>query len=293
MRILANPTVLRAVVVLFCAGFAFLMGVLTIRFLKQRITEESEVGEEKPRTLDALPLHVYNTVIQQLKQQKQELMIEYQAEQQRAKASDALNQVVMSSLPCGVVVFGPNGLVRSINPAAKAILGFASLIGMSPEDIFRGSLARNDDRAAADAPVALAEEIRAVLREGKERTEVEGEYETPTGVQKSVALTISPLLTPNSASVGVACVVNERSGMQGACKTEGVATETSSEMALKLRASLRSISGIADQLAGATDPELRAQLAKNIAQEAAELDRKVGGYLSNEAPGVARAASAS
>ena len=180
MKILANPALLRAMVVLFCAGFAFLIGVLFIRFLRQQIAEESDMGEDTPRSLDALPLHVYNTVIQQLKQQKHELMIQSQAEQQRTKSSEALNQAVLANVPCGVLIFGPNGLVRSVNPAAKTILGFATMIGMSAEDILRGALVRKDGRnAAIEEPVALAEEVRAVLHEGSQRRQVEGEYETP------------------------------------------------------------------------------------------------------------------
>ncbi len=41
MRILANPLVLRATVVLFCATFAFLLGLLCMRALRKSITEES------------------------------------------------------------------------------------------------------------------------------------------------------------------------------------------------------------------------------------------------------------
>ena len=37
VKILANPALLRAMVVLFCAGFAFLIGVLFIRYLRQQI----------------------------------------------------------------------------------------------------------------------------------------------------------------------------------------------------------------------------------------------------------------
>ena len=149
MRIMANPALLRALVVLFGAGFAFLLGVISIRYLRQQIAEESDLGEDMPRSLDALPLHVYNTVIQQLKQQKHELMVQSQAEQQRAKASETLNQAVLANVPCGVLIFGTNGLVRSINPAAKSILGFATLIGMSAEDIFRGALVRKAGESAA------------------------------------------------------------------------------------------------------------------------------------------------
>jgi hypothetical protein len=63
-------------------------------------------------------------------------------------------------------------------------------------------------------------------------------------------------------------------------------------MALKLRASLRSISGYGQQLADNTDPQLASQLATDIAQEAAELDRSVGGFLTSAQPAVAKSAAA-
>ena len=44
-------------------------------------------------------------------------------------------------------------------------------------------------------------------------------------------------------------------------------------MALQLRTSLTTISGFAQQLANNRDPELAQQLANDIAQEAAQLDR--------------------
>jgi signal transduction histidine kinase len=50
-------------------------------------------------------------------------------------------------------------------------------------------------------------------------------------------------------------------------------------MALDLRTSLTTISGYAQQLAQNRDPELAAQLAADIASEAARLDRHIGGFL--------------
>ena len=140
MRILANPVVLRATVVLVCATFAFLMGLFCIRALRKSIAEESEFSAEPTPSLETLPLHLYNTVIQQLKQQKHELQVQSQAEQQRARISENFSQAVLSNLSCGVLVFGTNGLVKTANPAAKAILGFASTTGMGAEDIFRGAV---------------------------------------------------------------------------------------------------------------------------------------------------------
>lgn len=293
MRIMANPALLRAMVVLFCAGFAFLMGVLSIRFLRQQIAEESNAGEDMPRSLDALPLHVYNTVIQQLKQQKHELMVQSQAEQQRARTGETLNQAVLANVPCGVLIFGLNGLVRSINPAAKTILGFASMIGMSAEDIFRGALVRKEDtNTAVEESVALAEEVRAVLHEGSQRKQVQGEYETPAGGQRLIGMTVSPLPGLDGISLGVACLITDLSGLENIRKEQQTQTEVSAEMALKLRASLRSISGYGQQLAATTDRQQASQLATDIAQEAAELDRTVGGFLTSVQPAAAKSAAA-
>ena len=293
MRIMANPALLRAMVVLFCAGFAFLMGVLSIRFLRQQIAEESDVGEDMPRSLDALPLHVYNTVIQQLKQQKHELMVQSQAEQQRAKTSETLNQAVLANVPCGVLIFGTNGLVRSINPGAKAILGFATMIGMSAEDIFRGALVRKDDsNTTVEESVALAEEVHTVLHEGSQRRQVQGEYETPAGDTRFIGMTVSPLPGLDGNSLGVACLITDLSELENTRKEQTSHAEVSAEMALKMRASLRSISGYGEQLAANTDPQLASQLATDITQEAAELDRTVGGFLTGGQPAAAKSAAA-
>jgi hypothetical protein len=63
-------------------------------------------------------------------------------------------------------------------------------------------------------------------------------------------------------------------------------------MALKLRASLRSISGYGQQLAVKREPELASQLATDIAQEAAELDRTLGGFLTSAQTAGAKSAAA-
>ena len=73
MKILANPVLLRAMVVLFCATCAFLLGFVFMRLLRKNIAEESDLSANASPSLQTLPLHLYNTVIQQLKQQKHEL----------------------------------------------------------------------------------------------------------------------------------------------------------------------------------------------------------------------------
>jgi PAS domain S-box-containing protein len=287
VRIMANPALLRAMAVLFCAAFAFVLGLLSIRFFRQQIAEETNLGEETPKSLDALPMHVYNTVIQQLKQQKHDLIAQSQAEQQRAKTSDLLNQAVLSNLPCGVLVLGSSGLVKSFNAAARRILGFASLVGMSPEDIFRGAVVRNEKAPSAAAEqIAIAEEVHAVLREGSQRRDVQGEYETPAGEKRFIALTVSPVASPDGSLLGVTCVITDLSEPEKIAQQQQVHHEISAEMALKLRTSLRTIAGYAEQLASNNEPQLASQLVHDIAQEAAETDRNIGGFLTSGRPEV-------
>src|SRR3984957_21271448 len=107
-----------------------------MRALRKKLSEESDFSSDPTPSLETLPLHLYNTVIQQLKQQKHELQVQSKAEQHRARTSENFSQAVLANLSCGVLVFGANELVKTANPAAKSILGFASTTGMGAEDIF-------------------------------------------------------------------------------------------------------------------------------------------------------------
>jgi nitrogen fixation/metabolism regulation signal transduction histidine kinase len=302
VKALANPIVLRAAVVLFCSTFAFLMGLIFIRKLRKSIDEESNISAEGAPSLETLPLHVYNTVIQQLKQQKHDLQVQTQTEQRRARTQENFSQAVLSNLSSGVLVFDLNGLVKHANPAAKQILGFASPTGMSPGDIFRdasvsraGSTAGEFPEGDADAPLAVADEVHSVLREGSDRRQVETEYTTPGGEKRRLAVTVSPVPAVDGTLLGVACLINDLSEFERIRRQQELQGEISAEMALALRNSLATISGYAQQLAKNRDPELARQLAADIVSEAAQLDRSLGGFLT-EKRGVksvaARAASA-
>jgi len=270
VKLLANPVVLRATVVLFCASFAFVLGLVFVRFLRRNIREEAEISSEPTPSLETLPLHLYNTVIQQLKQQKHELQVQNQTEQRRARTTENFSHAVLSNLSCGVLVFGLNGLVKQSNPAAKEILGFASPSGMSAEDIFRD--------------VALTEEVHSVLREGSNRRQLETGYTTPAGNERHISLTVSPVPSVDGSLLGAACLINDLSDVENIRRQQRLQGEVSAEMALELRTSLTTISGYAHQLAGSRDPDLARQLAADIAAEAARLDRTIGGFLTEKRP---------
>jgi PAS domain-containing protein len=301
VRFLTNPVLLRALVVFFCASFAFLLGLLAMRLLRRNMTEEADLSPDATRSPEALPLHLYNTVIQELKQQKHELHVQTQAEQHRARLTETFSQAVLSNLSCGVLVFGTNGLVKASNPAAKEILGFASATGMNAEDIFRGACVRSGDiygggerldracqppdlpPAPEDAlaePVRLADELDAVLHGGSKRRQVHAEYETPAGEKRFLAVTLSAVPAADEGLLGVACLINDLSELERIRRQQELHGEISAEMALSLRASLATIAGYAQQLAANRDPDMARQLAADIADEARNLDRRIGGFLS-------------
>jgi nitrogen fixation/metabolism regulation signal transduction histidine kinase len=286
VRLLANPLFLRAAIVLFLASFGFLLGLYLFRKLRNRITEEGDLSTQANGSLDTLQMHVYNTVIQQLKQQKHDLQVQSQAEQQRAKSTENFSQTVLSSLSCGLLVFGTNGLVKTSNPAAKSILGFASTAGMSAEDIFRGATAHGPTPVGVpglpdetgDRRVRVKDEIHSVLRKGGKR-QIETNYRTPAGDKRYLALTVSPVPFADGGQSGVTCVINDLSELESMRRQQQVQGEISAEMALRLRTSLTTIAGLAEQLASNRDPKLGKELATDIAHEAAQLDRSIGGFL--------------
>ena len=275
---LANPVVLHCLMVLFVAGIGFMVAIWIMRALRQSIAEEADLESAAPG-LQNLPFHVYNTVIQQLKQQKHELQVKNLAEQRRARTTENFSQTVLSNLSSGVLVFGANGLVRQANPAAKMILGFSSPSGMSAGDIFRSAVCSSDMASGAGESVRLSEEVELVLRGGSKCRHVEAEYTTPAGSGARLAVTISPVLSVDGSLLGVACLITDRSEFEKIEHQEQLQREISAEMALELRTSLATITGYAQQLARSHDAKVASQMAADIATEAARLDRHIGGFL--------------
>jgi nitrogen fixation/metabolism regulation signal transduction histidine kinase len=285
VRLLTNPLFMRAALVLFAAGAAFVVAIWLMRRLRQNIADEADLDSGTSSKLEALPFHLYNTVIQQLKQQKHELQVQTLAEQRRARTTENFSQAVLSNLSSGVLVFGLNGLVKQANPAAKEILGFNSPSGMGAEDIFRGAAVRSTNSSTVypdglgDLPGRVSEEVHAVLREGSKCRQLEADYTTPAGQRRRIAVTVSPVPSVDGSLLGAACLISDRSEFERIRHQQQLHGEISAEMALELRTSLTTIAGYAQQLARNHDPELASQLATDIASEASRLDRNIGGFL--------------
>jgi PAS domain S-box-containing protein len=257
--------------VFFASAFAFFMGAMMIRRMRRSFTDDAETLTHSS-SVERLPLHTYHAVIQQLKQQKHELISEQQAARRRAKNSDSISAAVLSNLSCGVIFFTPNGLVRQANAAAKRILGFASPSGMSLEEVFRTA-------TATSTRERVAENIGSTLHGDLPYQRIEAQYATPAGEERTLDITVTTVNATSGEMLGGACLINDQTTMTQIQQQQQLRGEMSSEMALALRSSLTTISGYAQQLAASRDPELTRQLAADISAEAAQLDQTIGGFL--------------
>jgi len=264
MKLLTNPIFIKMGLVLFASCFAFFVAVIVMRRLRTSLGDEASISPSNA-TPDQLPLHTYHAVIQQLKQQKHELQALQQSEHRRAKTSENISAAVLSNLTSGVLFFNSNGLVRQANQAAKTILGIASPSGMNAESVFR----------ECDA----VHGIQLTLQNGTPLTRMEAEYQTPAGELKVIEVTASKIPGADSTTLGVACLIDDRTEMADIRRQIELRGELSAEMALALRSSLVTISGYAQQLAQNHDPDLARQLATDIAAEAQHLDQTIGGFL--------------
>lgn len=279
VNLLRNPMILRAGMVFFLMAAAFVFAILLIRGLRKKIAEEADLGPDKPPSLEALPLHLYNSVIQQLKQQKHELQLQNQAEQRRTRTTENFSQAVLSNLTSGVLVFEGSGLVKQANRAAKEILGFQSPSGMSAEDIFRGA---EVCAAKSASSVTLSSEVLAVLREGSKCRQVEANYVAPSGKKLRIAVTVSPVPAVDGTLLGAACMISDRSELEHIRDQQELQGEVSAEMALELRTSLATIAEYAKQLERSQNPDTIRQIGADIASEAAQLDQRIGGFLATK-----------
>jgi len=276
VKLLTNPILVKMAIVMFASCFAFFLAATLMRRLRASLNENATISPPNA-TPDQLPLHTYHAVIQQLKQQKHELLALQQSEHRRAKTSENVSAAVLSNLTSGVLFFNSNGLVRQANQAAKTILGIASPSGMDADSIFR----------ECDA----VHGIHLTLQNGTPLTRMEAEYQTPSGELKVIEVTASPIPGENSATLGVACLISDRTEIAQIRRQIELRGELSAEMALSLRNSLVTISGYAQQLARNQDPDLARQLAADIAAEAQHLDQTIGGFLTESKQ--AKAASTS
>ena len=207
MNLLANPIVVRMAVVFVIGLLALLVAWIAIRSLRQRLipAEQQQVRTDA----GAFPVAAYSAVIQKLKEKEEELERLRQQASTRAQATETVSAAVLSNLASGVVLFTPAGLVQQANRAAREILGYASISGLSTRDLFRTAgplqhppmLGPTTENHAGDA-TNLAEAVELSIRQGRTFRRIESSYTTPAGEHRVLGVTVSPVLGNSGEKLG-------------------------------------------------------------------------------------------
>ena len=272
MKLLTNPLFVRAAVVLFASVTAFLVAILAVRLLRRKIVEDGEIPDQSSAEI-SLPLQAY-TVIQQLKQQKFALQNEQQQQRRRAKASEHITASIIANLPVGMLFIAPTGLVRQANSAARRILGFASPLGMSLSDLFRQS----KTFTASGEEVEVREVFNGALRETVHEEDFECMYETPSGDERQLKITLIPVRALEGETLGLAAAIADHAEAAALRREQLLRAEESAELALELRNSLATIRDWAEQVRiGGAGPS--SSLGEDISTEARRLEKVLSGFV--------------
>jgi PAS domain S-box-containing protein len=287
MNLLANPLFVRIAILSILLFSVIVIGVIWIWSVRQKLVAERRVGESRPAAGNdvAFSLAAYNGVIQKLKEQEVELQRLRHNERGRAATSESVSEAVLSNLSSGVLLFANNGMVRQANPSAKSILGFGALFGMHARDIFRGVSAVRREGMSEESPGALVDAVEQCLRHGLPFRRLEADYKTPSGEQRVLGVTVSPVRGNLGEAMGAACLVSDLTeitslGQQMRQREKMSALgEMSAGIAHEFKNSLATISGYAQMLTGDNDGGAVRQFAGKIVSETANLTRIVTDFL--------------
>ncbi len=286
MSLLTNPIFLRMTIVFLLAMAAFALGLYLIRRLRRSVQEGLDLRASAERP--GFTLETYHGVIQRLKEQEEELRRLRQAASDRAAATENISSAILSNLASGVLLFNAAGLVQQANPAARELLGYASVSGLHARDIFRGVAAVRQSEEIGSGQ-DLIQAVEQALRQGTARRRLEVDYTTPAGERRVLGVTVSPVRNATGESLGAACLFADLTeiaelGRQMRLRESLAALgEMSAGIAHEFKNSLATVSGYAQMLAGEGDPLVR-QYAGKITAETANLSRIVTDFLNFARP---------
>jgi signal transduction histidine kinase len=289
-NLLQNPIVVKSLVAFCLTALFILMGLIVIR----RVRKEIVTSEEPKRVsgeIAGFSLAAYEGVITRLKEQERELATLRRSEAERARESATVSEAIVSNLPSGVILFNTAGLVRQANPAARALLGYASPSSMHLRGIFKSvSAIRFTTDTAPTSSAAPADQLIAAIersiRDGVQHRRIEADYTTPSGDKRVLGINVSPVRHPSGEALGAACLLTDltditRLSEQIKLKESMAALgEMSAGIAHEFKNSLATISGYAQMLAA----DGRSDFAARIADETANLSRIVSDFLNFARP---------
>jgi signal transduction histidine kinase len=284
-ELLTNPVVLRAILTFVLALALLVFGVALIRRMRQSITDDNQPAKRATGEQSGFALEAYHGVIQRLKEQEQELVRLRAEASARASASENMSSVVLTNLTSGVLLFNNMGMVQQANQAARTILGYASPLSLHARDIFRTVTALRLENGEKHATgIALMQAVQIAIGQGTPFRRMEADYRTPSGEDRVLGITLSPVKGASGEGLGAACLVSDLTQItvleREARTRQNLAAlgEMSAGIAHEFKNSLATISGYAQMLGTSGDAGAR-EFGQKIRRETENLTRVVSDFL--------------
>jgi len=283
MTLLLNPVVVKVLVASLIAVFAFIVGAAVIHKLGSGIS-----AEHSPVSSDALA--AYESVIQRLRHQEQQLEVLRRAESDRAQASESISAAVLANLSSGVLLFNSNGLVEQANDVARKILALIAPSGLHARDVFRAvTQVRMETGDPAGAAPFLADAIASTLQDGTAFRRLEADFELPAD-QRILGLTISPVRRQDGSILGATCLISDLTEITRLTADMRLRDhlaalgEKSAGVAAQFQKALALISTCTHKLTVEDDVAALRQFAFRIDAESKQLNRALSDFIDSTQP---------
>lgn len=295
--LLQNPYFLILTGIVIFGGFT-VIGIWLIHRMRKQLTPPVIDDSRKSAESNAFAIAAYDAVIRKMKDQEKELEQLRRSDRDRAAESASISEAVLSNLPSGVVLFNTMSLVKTANPAARELLGFATPYGLHARDVFRGiSAARfpaSELPPGAELPpegkAQLVKAVELALKQSAVFRRVEADYKSPSGTTRVLGITISPVRGANEENIGAACLVSDLTeitqlaNLMRVKESMAALGEMSAGIAHEFKNSLATISGYAQMLEQGSDPVTGKEFAGKISSETTNLSRIVTDFLNFARP---------
>jgi PAS domain-containing protein len=178
--------------------------------MRKNVMAEMAPIADKPRT-DApnFALVTYQGVIAGLKEKEKQLQAQLASEAKRIGMIETISSTVLENISTGVMMFSTNLLVQQANPAARALLGYASPLNMHVKEVFCG-LQTVELPSSNGALGGIAQALRDVFVKVAEYRGIPATYSTPSGNTRELKLALLPVMS--SGHVTSALCLIESSG---------------------------------------------------------------------------------
>ncbi len=211
MKALANPVLIQLFGLGLVVVSVIVFGLLLLHKMRKNMLAEMAPIADKPRT-DApnFALATYQGVIAGLKEKEKQLQAQLSGEAHRIGMIERINSTVLDNISTGVMMFSSNLLVQQANPAARALLGYASPLNMHVKEVFCG-LQTVELPSSNGALGGIAQAIRDVFVKGAEYRGVPATYSTPSGDTRELKLALLPVSASGQQVTSALCLIESSS----------------------------------------------------------------------------------